>query len=101
MILAVVLAAGIFWIEESYSPVLLARKADRIRIESKNWAIHSKSQETGTTFDDIRSKYLVLPFEMMVEPVAFLMNCYAAFVYAIIYLYVFLFLLSPLVAISD
>lgn len=66
--------------------MLLARKATRIRHETKNWAIHSKSQEASTSFKAMARKYLMVPFEMLVDPIAFVINLYAAFVYAIIYL---------------
>lgn len=74
------------WIEESFGPVLLARKANLIRYETKNWAFHSQSQEAETTLREVSRKYLIIPFEMMVDPIAFLINIYAAFCYAIIYL---------------
>lgn len=86
IILAAVLLASVVWIDESFPPVLLARKASRIRLETKNWAVHSKSQESGTTIGDIARKYLIVPIEMLIDPICFFINLYAAFVYAIIYL---------------
>ena len=78
--------ASLIWIDESYPPVLLRRKAQRLRQETKDWAIHAKIEETGVTFREMASKYLIMPFEMLVDPVAFLMNLYGAFTYAILYL---------------
>lgn len=78
--------AGLIWIDESYPPVLLARKAHRTRLETKIWSIHAKSEEVGMTFKDMSRKYLVVPFEMLIDPIAFFMNLYSAFTYAIIYL---------------
>jgi hypothetical protein len=88
IILLLAFAFSAVWVEESYPPVLLARKAHRIRLETKNWAIHAKSEETGTSFKDMSRKYLIVPFEMFVDPIAFFMNLYSAFTYAIIYLFV-------------
>jgi hypothetical protein len=84
----VIIVIGIIFIEESYPPVLLSRKADKIRHETKNWAIHSKSQENGQSLQQLARKYGILPFEMLVDPICFFMNLYAAFVYGIIYLHV-------------
>ncbi|KAF2802354.1 MFS general substrate transporter [Mytilinidion resinicola] len=86
IILAVAISASIVWVDESYPPVLLASKANHIRFETKNWAIHSKSQEAGTSFKELFRKYFIVPFEMLVDPIAFIINLYAAFCYAIIYL---------------
>ncbi|KAF2475445.1 MFS general substrate transporter [Lindgomyces ingoldianus] len=89
--LAAILVASMLWIDESFPPVLLARKANKIRLETKNWAIHSKSQETGTSFKEMSRKYLIVPFEMLIDPIAFFINLYAAFCYAIVYLAVIAF----------
>ena len=33
---------GLFVLPETYAPVLLQRKAARLRLETKNWALHAK-----------------------------------------------------------
>lgn len=88
ILLLLAFAFSAIWVEESYPPVLLARKAHNIRLETKNWAIHAKSEETGTSFKDMSRKYLIVPFQMFVDPIAFFMNLYSSFTYAIIYLFV-------------
>uniref|UniRef100_A0A093W1Q2 Putative MFS-type transporter n=1 Tax=Talaromyces marneffei PM1 TaxID=1077442 RepID=A0A093W1Q2_TALMA len=45
ILLLVIMAADIFYIEESYPPILLTRKANRLRKLTGNWALHSKHQE--------------------------------------------------------
>lgn len=84
--LAVTLIASIIFIEESFAPVLLARKANKVRLETKNWAIHSKSQEVGTSIVEMSRKYLIVPLEMLIDPICFFINLYSSFCYAIIYL---------------
>lgn len=86
IILGVALVCSIIGIDESFPPVLLARKANRVRQETKNWALHSRSQEEGTSINEMARKYLIIPLEMMVDPIAFIINLYASFCYAIIYL---------------
>lgn len=78
--------ASVIWIDESFPPVLLARKAKRIRSETYNWALHSQSEESGGSLKELSRRYLIVPFEMLVDPITFVINLYAAFVYAIIYL---------------
>ncbi|KAF2798597.1 MFS general substrate transporter [Melanomma pulvis-pyrius CBS 109.77] len=86
IMLATILISSVLWIEESFPPVLLARKANKIRHETKDWSVHSKSQETGTSIKQMAAKYLIVPLEMMVDPIAFSISLYAAFCYAIVYL---------------
>lgn len=78
---------SVLFIDESSGPILLARKAKTIRFDTKNWAVRSKSQESNTTLEQMASKYLIVPFELLIDPICFFINLYAAFCYAIIYLY--------------
>ncbi|KAF2684156.1 MFS general substrate transporter [Lentithecium fluviatile CBS 122367] len=86
IILGVALVASVIWIDESFAPVLLARKAKRLRFETENWALHSQSEKSSGSMKALARKYLIVPFEMLVDPIAFFINLYASFVYAIIYL---------------
>jgi hypothetical protein len=87
ILLAIILLADILFVDESFPPVLLARKADKLRFETKNWALHSKSQEMSHNFKDMTRRYLIVPLQMIIDPISFVINLYAAFVLAIIYLY--------------
>ena len=73
---------------ESYAPVLLQRKAARIRFETKNWAIHAPADENKVTMKEIVNKYLFRPFLMMaLEPILVLITIYIAIIYGILYLF--------------
>ncbi len=73
---------------ESYAPVLLQRKAAKIRFESKNWAIHAPADENKVNLKEIINKYLFRPFIMMaLEPILVLITLYMAFIYGILYLF--------------
>ncbi|KAF2108573.1 major facilitator superfamily domain-containing protein, partial [Lophiotrema nucula] len=86
ILLAAILIPSFVFIDESYPPVLLGRKASQIRHETKNWAVRSKSQESQLTVQEVSRKYLIVPIEMLIDPICFLISLYAAFVYAVIYL---------------
>jgi MFS family permease len=48
---------------ETYAPTLLTAKAARLRIQTKNWALHSYAEEEGeTTFKTFAQVYLVRPW---------------------------------------
>ena len=73
---------------ESYSPVLLQRKAAKIRFETKNWAIRAPADEHQVNMKEIVNKYLFRPFLMMaLEPILVLITFYMAFIYGVLYLF--------------
>ena len=77
-----------FVCSESYAPVLLQRKAAKIRYETKNWAIHAPADENQVDIHSILHKYLYRPFIMLaMEPILILVTLYMAFIYGTIYLF--------------
>ena len=73
---------------ESYAPVLLQRKAAKIRFETKNWAIHAPADESQVNINAIVNKYLFRPFIMMaLEPILVLITLYMSIIYGILYLF--------------
>ncbi|MCJ1248048.1 hypothetical protein MMC30_005263 [Trapelia coarctata] len=78
---------GMILVPETYAPVLLQRKAKKIRYETKNWSIHAKADENQVNFHEIMVKYLFRPFHMLVlEPILLLITLYLALIYGITYL---------------
>lgn len=79
---------ALFVIEESYAPVILQKRAARLRRETHNWALHSLLDERKPTFKDIIFKYVLRPFQMLIfEPILLLITLYLAFIYGILYLF--------------
>ena len=79
---------ALFICSESYAPVLLQRKAAKIRFETKNWAIHAPADENQINASAIVSKYLLRPFVMMaLEPILVLITIYMSMIYGILYLF--------------
>lgn len=69
-------------IPETYSPVLLAQRAKRLRHKTHNWALHSMSEEREISLKDIGTRYLLRPAQMLVrEPILFLITLYMGFVF--------------------
>ena len=78
---------GFLLIPETFAPVLLQRKAKRIRYQTRNWAFHAPADENQVDFHEIIVKYLFRPFQMLVlEPILILITIYMALIYGIIYL---------------
>ncbi|MCJ1307371.1 hypothetical protein MMC25_001017 [Agyrium rufum] len=79
---------GLMFVRETYPPILLSRKAYKMRHETKNWALHAKSEEQKVDFHELVVKYLFRPFQMMIqEPILVLITIYMALVYGILYLF--------------
>ena len=70
---------------ETYAPIILQRKAARLRHETGNWALHSPRDEHRVTVSDITTRYLSRPFAMMIqEPILLLITIYMSLVYGMI-----------------
>ncbi|KAJ5770246.1 uncharacterized protein N7511_002297 [Penicillium nucicola] len=75
-------------VPETYGPVLLQKRAARLRTETRNWALHSFLDEHKPTMSDIVTKYLLRPFQMLFqEPILLFITLYLALIYGILYLF--------------
>ncbi|KAL5414368.1 hypothetical protein PMIN06_002347 [Paraphaeosphaeria minitans] len=78
---------GFLTVPETFAPVLLSRRASKIRFATKNWAIHAKRDEQQVDVKNIAEKYLLRPFAMLMkEPILDLVTLYMAVIYGILYL---------------
>ncbi|KAL5379202.1 hypothetical protein DPSP01_008651 [Paraphaeosphaeria sporulosa] len=78
---------GFLTVPETFAPVLLSRRASKIRFATKNWAIHAKRDEQQVDLKNIAEKYLLRPFAMLLkEPILDLVTLYMAIIYGILYL---------------
>lgn len=70
---------------ESYAPRLLVSKARRLRIQTKNWALHAEYEELDVTFAELLNKFGVRPWQMLFTPICGLIALYASFIYGVFY----------------
>ncbi|KAF8861676.1 MFS general substrate transporter [Acephala macrosclerotiorum] len=81
---------GLFTFPETYAPVLLKRKAEKMRHETKNWAIHAQLDEKPVHLRALFEKYFSKPWVMLAqEPILMAMTVHSSFVYSILYLIFF------------
>jgi len=79
---------GFLCVPETFAPILLSRRAAKIRFATKNWAIHAKIDEQQIDFKSIAEKYLLRPFAMLLkEPILDLVTLYMAIIYGCLYLF--------------
>lgn len=80
-------ALGILFLPELYSPVLLARKARRMRKETGDSKYHHPHEEMKLDPKTIITKYFTRPMRMLVtEHMVTLIAFYASFVYGLLYM---------------
>lgn len=80
------LILDVVFLDETYAPVLLVYKAQRLRFQSGNWALHARHEEWDVSVKELVHKYLVRPFQLLATPICFFVALYASFVYGILYL---------------
>lgn len=75
-ILASAAAVGNFFLlYETYAPVILVKKAGKLRQATKNWAIHAKLEESEVDMRAIVERNLTRPLQMLiVEPIVLLVR---------------------------
>lgn len=75
---------GLFLVPETSAPKILQSRAKDLRYKTKNWALHSKADETRLDFRSILTVYLLRPFVMFVqEPILLLITLYMSFIYGV------------------
>jgi len=90
---AVIQLVGLFYLDESFAPLLLERKADRIRKTLDAEKGHQRNIRTVFQTDDrhwkrIFSRGLIRPFVLFThEPIVQLLGIYMAFIYGVFYLF--------------
>lgn len=77
----------LFFLEETYAPVLLINKASELRRRTKNWGIHAKQEEIEVDFKELIVKNVSRPMRILfTEPIVLLITIYMSFIYGLLYL---------------
>jgi hypothetical protein len=85
---------GLFFLPETFAPVLLARKAKRLRRADpeKNKDLYSESERVSWAPKAVLERTIFRPFKMLlVEPILLLSTIYLSVVYGVIYASTFSF----------
>ncbi|ELR07705.1 hypothetical protein VC83_03753 [Pseudogymnoascus destructans] len=82
---ASILIPGLIFIEESYVPILLVRKARRLRQNTGNWALHAEWEETAVSIKALAIKFGLRPLQMLLTPVCLSVTIYSSFIYGTFY----------------
>ncbi len=83
----IVQVLGILFLRETYAPILLARKARRLRNASGDQTWHTKWEVPGRTFPKILKLALVRPFILLgTQPIIQVLALYMGYLYGVVYL---------------
>lgn len=78
---------GVLFVPEMYGPVLLARKASKLRKSTGHWELHSVHEMKDFSVKAIFEKNLLRPLKMfLTEPVVTVLTIYNSFTYGVLYL---------------
>lgn len=79
---------NVFFLKETYHPVILVSKAREIRERTGNWGVFAAHERVELDLNTIVKNNLTRPLEMLVvEPIILLLSIYSAFIYGILYLF--------------
>ncbi|KUJ18669.1 MFS general substrate transporter [Mollisia scopiformis] len=77
---------SLFFLEETYPPLILVTKAAELRRRTKNWGIHAKQEEIEVDVKELIVKNVGRPLRILfTEPIVLLISIYMAFVYGLLY----------------
>ncbi len=77
----------VIFLEETYPPVILVRKATEIRRRTMNWGVHARQEEIEIDLQELLSKNFSRPLRLLVtEPIILAVSIYISFVYGLLYL---------------
>lgn len=78
----------LFFLQETYPPIVLVDKAALLRRRTKNWGIHAKQEEVEVDFKELITKNFTRPLRLLfTEPVVLLLTIYMSFIYGLLYLF--------------
>lgn len=76
-----------FFLKETFAPLILVDKAEQLRQQTGNWAIHAAHENVKIDFGQIVTKTIIRPWKMLAtEPILLLISIYNGFCYCILYL---------------
>ena len=81
---AMVQAVGLFCLQETYAPKLLAWKRDRLRKETGNMELHTEFDDPNKTLFNTIKIALQRPFRLLgTQPIVVVLACYMAYLYGL------------------
>lgn len=75
------------FLDETYQPVVLQRRARQLRLTTGQYKIHCAHDMWKLEFRDVVRDHLVRPFRMLFTPIVFVIVMFAAYVFGVFYIF--------------
>ncbi|WBW70625.1 spermidine family transporter [Schizosaccharomyces osmophilus] len=72
-------------VDETYVPVILARKARNLRLTTNNWGLHAAHEQYKLDAKEFVTFHLLRPLAMLATPIVFFIALFASYVYGLLY----------------
>ncbi|KAJ6144696.1 MFS general substrate transporter [Penicillium chermesinum] len=77
---------NLFFLHESYPPVVLIEKAAELRRRTKNWGIHARQEEIEVDLRELIVNNFSRPIKLLInEPLILAVTIYLSFIYGLLY----------------
>ena len=84
---AVIQLSGLFFLRETYAPKLLHIKAEKLRKQTGNMALHTEFEHPERSFANTMERALIRPFKLLgTQPIVQVLAVYMAYLYGLMYL---------------
>jgi MFS family permease len=84
---AMIQVSGFLFLQETYAPTILGKKAARLRKETGNMALHTEYDDPDRTLTRVLGTALVRPFRLIgTQPIIQVIAIYMAYLYGLMYL---------------
>lgn len=84
---AIIQVSGLFFLKETYPPKLLHEKAEKLRKETGNPALHTEFEHPERSLGNTMKRSLVRPFILLgTQPIVQVLAIYMAYLYGLMYL---------------
>ncbi|PYI25796.1 MFS general substrate transporter [Aspergillus indologenus CBS 114.80] len=84
---AMIQFAGLFFLRETYAPVILRKRAQRLRKETSDEAYQTEHERANRTLGEVMRSALMRPFRLLgTQPIVQLLALYLAYIYGTMYL---------------
>ena len=80
-----ILALDVLLIDESYTPILLVKKAQRLRAATGNQDLYAQWEKNPVSVRALAVKFGLRPLQILVTPICLCITIYLSFIYGVFY----------------
>lgn len=79
----------LLFMQETYGPIILVKKAKDLRTRTGNWGIHAKQEQMEVNFKELFVTVFARPMQILfTESIVICVTLYMAFLFGLLYLFI-------------